>query len=626
MIGRRIWLLVAAGAVSLAAGCGRNQVADETPPEVPQTIDELKNSIAKVLATYQVPGAGVALVARDKVLWVGGVGKADLQSRKDVDADTMFRIGSITKGFVALAILQLQAQGRISLDSKVSELVPEVPIDNRWEKTDPVTVANLLEHTAGFDEFPLEGYYDFSPTPTPLLKALQAYPGSLRVRWRPGTLAAYSSNGYGVAGYLVEKVSGESCDDYVANQILRPLGMANSSLAPGVKGALAQGYVKRPPRPVPYRPIILRSGGEMKSSPADMARFVRMMLNRGELDGVRIVSADDISRMETPRTGMAARAGLRNGYGLGNAADLWHPFLGHGHYGLLDGFRSVYMYMPEPGLGYFLSINASGSEAAFAGIHDLISTYLTRGLKPSARPAGVPLDSAIANRVGFYELASPRNEHLRPVLTLRMSGWTYIEGGKLYRRGLMPKSSQELIYLGHNQVRTDNNIAADGVYGTDAEGDFWCNDLACFRRVDPTWPVARFALIVSALMVMSTTILFAIMWIPRKLLGRMKGVRHLSVRAWPLLATVVLIGTIWPASTALAVDLTHLDALTAWIFVGTIAFAIFSLISVIVALHSWRLEMNRAVRMHSTLAALSCAGVTWFLAYWGAIGVRVWKM
>ena len=123
------------------------------PPQTPASIDELKKSAAKVLSKYHIPGVGIALVSKDKVLWAGGVGKADLASGKDVDADTMFRIGSITKGFVALSILQLQAQGKVSLDSKLAEVAPEVPVLNPWEKTDPITVANLLEHTASFDDF-----------------------------------------------------------------------------------------------------------------------------------------------------------------------------------------------------------------------------------------------------------------------------------------------------------------------------------------------------------------------------------------------------------------------------------------------------------------------------------------
>jgi len=629
------WLALVFSALTIAvvAGCQPN-TTESTTPKVPQSIDELKDAIGEVLAKYHVPGVGIALVSKDKVLWTGGIGKADLQTGRPVDADTMFRIGSITKGFVALSILQLQAQGKISLDSKVSDLAPEVPIDNRWEKTDPVRVANLLEHTAGFDDFSIAEFFDLSDAPQlPLLKVLQMFPKPLRVRWRPGALASYSNPGYGVAGYLVEKVSGKSCEEYIADNILRPLRMTHSDmrLTPDVKTSLAWGYIKNPPEPVPYHPIYFRPAGEMKSSANEMGRFVRMMLNRGELDGVRIVSTDDIVRMETPKTGLAAHNGLQNGYAFGNFADVTYPFIRHGHNGGLDGFLSVYQYMLEPGLGYFFSINSSaagqGKPSAVSEIQDLILAYLTRELSPPPLPARVPLDSTIASRVGFYEFAAPRNESQKFLYELLGTGWVYVADGKLHIRALIPSPSEELIYLGNNQFRLHQEVAASGIFCADNDGDFGCSGLlACFRRVNPVWPVTRFVLIALALVMMASSVLFAIVWIPRKLLGRMKGVRHMSVRVMPLLASIVLVAAFLPLRDALAIELAQFGTGTAWIFFGSIAFATLSLVSFGLALRSFRFEMNRAARIHSMLVALSCLGMTWYLAYWGMIGVLAWNL
>jgi CubicO group peptidase (beta-lactamase class C family) len=209
----------------------------------------LKKAVADILVKYHIPGIGIALVTKDKVIWAGGIGKANLATGRNVDADTMFRIGSITKGFVALSILQLQEQGKVSLNDRVSELAPEFPMVNPWERTDPVRIANLLEHTAGFEDFPLAEFYDFSGgTQISLLKTLQTFPKPQHVRWRPGTFASYSNPGYGVAGYLVEKVSGQPFEQYVAENILHPLGMTHSDLrlTPVVKAALAQGYAYKP--------------------------------------------------------------------------------------------------------------------------------------------------------------------------------------------------------------------------------------------------------------------------------------------------------------------------------------------------------------------------------------------
>jgi hypothetical protein len=125
---------------------------------------------------------------------------------------------------------------------------------------------------------------------------------------------------------------------------------------------------------------------------------------------------------------------------------------------------------------------------------------------------------------------------------------------------------------------------------------------------------------------MASSVLFAIVWIPRKLLGRMKGVRHMSVRVMPLLASIVLVAAFLPLRDALAIELAQFGTGTAWIFFGSIAFATLSLVSFGLALRSFRFEMNRAARIHSMLVALSCLGMTWYLAYWGMIGVLAWNL
>ncbi|MGH7866555.1 MAG: serine hydrolase domain-containing protein, partial [Candidatus Dormibacteraceae bacterium] len=131
--------------VLLFLGTMASVASAQPKPAAPKTIEELKQQIAGVLAKRHVPGVGLALVAKDHIIWAGGVGKADLASGRSVDADTLFRAGSITKGFIVLALLKLQEEGKIDLNDKLREIAPEVPINNPWEATHPVRVVNLLE-------------------------------------------------------------------------------------------------------------------------------------------------------------------------------------------------------------------------------------------------------------------------------------------------------------------------------------------------------------------------------------------------------------------------------------------------------------------------------------------------
>jgi CubicO group peptidase (beta-lactamase class C family) len=619
--------------ISFLAACSVPEVAETAPPK---TIDELRATIEAVLHKYHIPGVGIALVTTDKVIWTGGVGKADLAANKDVAADTMFRVGSITKSFVALSILKLQEQGKVSLDTRVSELAPEIPIVNPWDRTDPVRVANLLEHTAGFNDFSLAEFYDFdAPPEKPLRWTLQHFPGPQHVRWRPGTRWSYSNPGYGLAGYLVEKLSDESCEDYIAENILRPLEMDRSDLrlTAEVKAALAQGYEKNPPQPIPYLPIFLRPAGEMKSSPAEMARFVRMMLNRGQLDGIRIVSAESVQRMETPVTSTGAKAGLLTGYGLGNFADPSHRILTHGHDGGLDGFLSRYAYMPDRRGGYFFSINTSSPGNGFKQIDNLLFDYVMRGIESPPQPPHTALPSDIGKWAGFYEPAAPRTELQRFAELLLGGVAVRVRDGKLYRRPIVA-GAQEMIPIGGHLFRTQKEPAASAVF---AIGDLGQRVMVSyFTPVNPTpiyfektgafWPVTRFIMIILAIFTIATSLLFAFIWIPRKLLGRMKGVGHLSVRLLPLLAGLAFVLFMYVLVTAAATpyELTKPDLKTITIYMASVGFAVLSLLATAQAIRSFRFQMNHAVRIHSMLASIACLGVTWYLAYWGLIGLRIW--
>jgi len=614
--------------ITVLSACS-NQPAPARPK--PANIDELERAIADVLAKYHAPGCGFAIVRKDRIEFAGGVGKADLAADREVTADTTFRIGSITKSFVALSILKLQEQGKIHLGDKVRDLAPEIPIDNPWEATDPITVANLLEHTAGFDDFPLAEFYDFeAPPQKPLLWPLREFPGPQHVRWRPGSRTSYSNPGYGAAGVVLETASGMDAEDFIGQNILAPLGMTHSDirLTPVVQWKLAQGY-NRPPIPVRYRAIYLRTAGEMKSSPADMARFVRMMLNRGELDGERIVSADSITRMETPTTSLAARAGLKYGYALGNYADVGHPIVAYGHDGGLDGFLSRYAYIPGDGVGYFFSINcANGS--VFGAIGKLLYDYVTRGLSPAKEPAA-ELGPGAAQYPGFYSPASPRREKLKFAELLVGGVFVSLRDGTLYRRAMFG-GAKKLVPAGTKLFRTEDDPAATMAFTTDRDGEAVLVLIApparpipaYFVRTSPAWPVMRLALITLAILTMASSILFALIWIPRKLFGRMRGVGHLSVRAVPLLAVVSLVAFNIPAVRAAPIDLVRPDFITLSIFLASIAFPILSILGLVLAIRSFRFEMNPAARIHSLLVSAACAGLTWYFAYWGLIGLRVW--
>ena len=615
------------------AGCsGASKGAVHTP--VPGNIDELKAAVSAILKKHKVPGVGIALVTKDAVVWTGGVGKADLATNRDVTADTMFRVGSITKGFVALSALQLAERGKLSFDEKVADVAPEIPVANPWAATNPVTLANLLEHTAGFDDFSLAEFYDFDAppdNPRPLRWTLTHFSGPEHVRWQPGSRMSYSNPGYGLAGYIVEKAAGVPLEDYIAANILRPIGMTHSDmrLTPAVKDALAQGYDGE--SAVPYFPIFLRPAGEMKSSPNEMARFVRMMLNRGEIDGAKIVSPESITRMETPETSLAARAGLKDGYGFGNYEDQKEPLIQRGHDGGIDGSLSRYVYVPEADVGYFFSINDSslGSGDAVHELGQLLYAYMTRGTKAHQEPA-TKMPKGASEWIGYYAPASPRQEKLRYLNLLLGGEFVSIRNGTMYVRSVFA-APRELIPVGANQFRSDRSEEATTIFTTDGKGSVVMVASILpetpipdyFRKTNPVWPMMRLVLVLGALAVMLSSIAFAFIWIPRRILGR--NVEHLAIRILPLLATVSLIAAFAMALSSEPVYLARVGVASLAYFIGTIAFAIFSVIGLALVLRSSESPIHRGVRIHSLLVAMACVGLTSYLAYWDQLGIRFWQ-
>jgi CubicO group peptidase (beta-lactamase class C family) len=630
---RRIAAIAGVVAMLAVAACSGESKSTAQAP-VPANIDELKSAVSAILKKYKVPGVGIALVTKDAVVWTGGIGKADLATNRDVTGDTMFRVGSITKGFVALSALQLAERGKLSLDEKVADVAPEIPVVNPWEATNPVTLANLLEHTAGFDDFSLAEFYDFDASPDnprPLLWTLTHFRGPEHVRWIPGSRMSYSNPGYGLAGYIVEKAAGVPLEDYIAASILRPLGMTHSDmrLTPAVKDALAQGYDDG--SPVPYFPIYLRPAGEMKSSANEMARFVRMMLNRGTLDGVKIVSPESITRMETPETSLAARAGLKDGYGLGNYEDEEEPLIQRGHDGGIDGFLSRYIYVPEAAVGYFFSINNSSlrSGGAVHEIEQLLYAYMTRGTKAHQEPAA-KMPPGASEWIGYYAPASPRQEKLRYLELLLGGEFVSIKNGAMFVRPFLG-SPRALIPVGANQFRTQESKEATAIFTADGDGnvvmvasmppDRPIPDY--FVKTNPVWPMTRLVLILAALAAMLSSIVFAFIWIPRRIIGG--NVEHLAIRILPLLATVSLIAAFAMALSSEPVYLARVGVASLAYFIGTIAFAIFSLIGLALVVTSSQSPIHRGVRIHSFLVAMACVGLTSYLAYWGQLGIRFWQ-
>lgn len=626
MGGFRSILFVLACALPLAVAAQEPEGIDPGPELVSVDVEELQAAIQKILDENRIPGAAVALVEKDRTIWAGGVGLADVAGGVDATQDHLFRIGSISKSFTALAVLHAVEDGLLDLDTPVRELAPEVEFTNAWEQTYPVTVAMVMEHTAGFDDIHFREYAKVDDPGITLAEGLAYNPGSRVSRWRPGTHMSYSNSGPAVAAYTVEKITGRTFEDYVREHVLDPLGMRSSTFRfPQDATRMAKGYAADGVTEARYDHIIVRPSGAMNSSSREMARYLRMMINRGTLDGIRLLAPATITRMETPTTTLAARAGFTYGYGLGNFTSIVNGHLFHGHNGGITGFASTSAYSSELGVGFFVSINKPSS-----GIRDiatLLGERLTEGFEKPPGPAAALSDEELQAITGRYQNVTPRPQLAYVISRFFAIQRVTVEAGKLFLAPLGGEK-RELVPVTATSFRYENEPVARVFRVVDDEGDpFLQQGMAgSYARVGSTWPYFQLAVAGTTLALLISALLFAPVWALVKVCGGMKTA-PLRMLLFPLLAALsIFVAFVLPFALISDVvrDLGTVSAASLTLFIGSLASVALTGLSLHASFRSYPVKTGRLVRLDSQLVSLACA-VT-LLYFWsnGLVGLRTW--
>ena len=591
------------------------------------TTEELRAEIERVLAEGNTPGASIVVVRSGAEPWFAGLGVADVASRRPATAVTLFRIGSVSKQFVSLAILYLADRGRLSLDDPVNALVPDVPFENRWERTDPVRVVHLLEHTTGWDDIHLREYAKDGSRMS--LRDALVYGSTSRVsRWRPGTRMAYCNSGPAVAAYIVEKLSGQRFEDFVTQNLFRPIGLTSATYFEPPAHTAATVYGDGATAAYPYWHILYRPSGAINASARDMTAYVQFLLNRGVSAGTRVVTAAGIDRMEVPRSTWAARAGVTTGYGLTSASLIRDGFVWHGHSGDIKGGLSELWYVPEYGIGYFTSINSDNGFDSFR-IGQAIRLHLTRGLSPPSVPRPARLPANVDDFAGWYEPASPGMqvsfvlERLRGLARVRLEDGRLIYSAVGDPRTYVPVDGRQFrrVYPSGPQDPVPTLILLE----TD-EGRFMQMGTGpeTLRQVGGWFVGLELGTMAYVLLSFAAILIYAPVWIAAAL--RHRGTRAAYVlQMWPLISVLSLCAG--GLSLALVSDpIADLGNFTAWsvgLWLATLVFALGALVHVVVL---WRMPpaIPRAGRRFAIALAPALLIASAYLGYWGILGLRTW--
>ncbi|HEY0630197.1 MAG TPA: serine hydrolase [Sphingomicrobium sp.] len=332
-----------------------------------------------------IAGATVAVVKDGQIVLAKGYGYADMKKRIPVSAErTLFRPGSVSKLFTWTAVMQLVEQGKLDLDEDVNAYL-DFKIPPRDGK--PVTLRSILTHTAGFEER-VKGLI------TPDVKNVQTlgdyYRGWVPDRIYPvGSTPAYSNYATGLAGYIVERVSGQSFDDYIDQHILLPLGMTNSSfrqpLPPRLLANMSQGYNLSSEDPQPYEMVSPAPAGSLAAPGTDMAKFMIAHLQNGSFNGVQILKPETARLMhETAYTVLPPLNRMLLGFYETNING--RRAISHG--GDTQYFHSNLHLFIDDNVGLFISVNSGGKDGAAYPLRTALYEEFADRYLPGPDPSG----------------------------------------------------------------------------------------------------------------------------------------------------------------------------------------------------------------------------------------------
>lgn len=352
------------------------------------------------IAYRGLPGIAVGVVSDQELVWSKGFGFADIKAKLPMTATTKFRMGSNSKLFTAIAIMQLREEGKLGLDDPVVKYLPWFKAKAAGEDDGPITIEQLLSHSSGLQRDAGDHWVSYK---FPTIDELQRLSADRQAAFAPSVRWKYSNLAYAVAGLVVEKVSGERWADYVEHNIFKPLEMNDSSVDKNVAG-LAVPYGRRMPdgsrEVLPFvesRGMAAATG--ITSDVEDMAKFISAQFRRGSRGGAQIVSSGswrEMLRVRSVEENWTSGTGL--GFDVNRVKD--KTYIGHG--GGYPGNTTQTLVQFDDKVGVIVLTNTNDSNPADIA-QQLMATVGQAATKAAkAKPVPVPWDPAWERFAGLY--------------------------------------------------------------------------------------------------------------------------------------------------------------------------------------------------------------------------------
>jgi CubicO group peptidase (beta-lactamase class C family) len=337
--------------------------------------------IKQEMSNQDVEGLSIAVVDDQQIVWSQGFGYADQANKIAATPETVYRVGSISKLFTDTLVMQLAERGKLDIDQPLQSYLPNFAIKSRFPDAGPITARNIMTHHSGLPGDRGNGMWTKNPAPfrqlvEPLQDEYVAYP--------PNRIWAYSNLGITLLGTALENISGQTFSSYADQQLLKPLGMANSAFSLSIEGNLAAKAYKDHEEKTE---VALRDtpAGGLNANVLDLSRFIAMVLADGHANGRQILKPETLHEMlRQQNKEVALDVGTKTGLGwfLTSKPDIGEVAA---HGGATLFHRSLLMVVPEHKLGVVILANSPPSG-------DLIDKVTDEALKLAvAIKTGKPL-------------------------------------------------------------------------------------------------------------------------------------------------------------------------------------------------------------------------------------------
>jgi len=455
--------LVAVLLLPLLLACG-GQDRDSLDPSN-KVLEESHRAIAETLGTFieqeiadkQIPGLSIALIDGERVVWAQGFGMADAEAGVPATARTVYRVGSVSKLFTDIGIMQLVERGEIDLDAPIQDYLPDFQPENTFDT--PITLRQLMSHRSGLVREPPVGNY-FDATAPSLAETVASLTGS-RIVYAPESETKYSNAGIAVVGYVLETLGGEPFAAYLKRSVLDPMGLEASAFEAddAIRGHLAKALMWSYDGrifPAPTFELGMAPAGSMYSTVLDLARFIKVMFEEGRGPNGQVIEPRTLERMFTPHFSTEEDP---SDYGIGFGIRELDGHTAYGHGGAIYGFATSLFFLPEERLGVAVaaSMDVVNSTTQRIGELALEMALAQREGRDLPQPTGTqPVGETLAKRVeGRYTLNGYTVE------LLARGDDLYLLGRRSFAR--VRQQDGELVLDGRLQGGLSIGVSEDGV-------------------------------------------------------------------------------------------------------------------------------------------------------------------